>query len=87
MPKQLYKSPRPVFYPWVGGCFIKNRQNCLTIRTRCRAFRYFPDPLGIVTAEVLDKLEFVCLFIFSSCTITEEQAHRRKLTHRAKHIS
>ena len=30
----------------------------LTIRARCGAFRYFPDPLGIVPAEQLDKLEF-----------------------------
>ena len=29
----------------------------LTMRARCRAFRYCPDPLGIVTAEQLDKLE------------------------------
>ena len=30
----------------------------LTIRAWCGAFRYFPDPLGIVTAEQFDKLEF-----------------------------
>ena len=30
----------------------------LTMRARCCAFRYCPDPLGIVTAEQLDKLEF-----------------------------
>ena len=30
----------------------------LTIRAWCSVFRYFPDPLGIVTAEQLDKLEF-----------------------------
>ena len=30
----------------------------LTMRARCSAFRYCPDPLGIVTAEELDKLEF-----------------------------
>ena len=30
----------------------------LTIRAWCSAFRYCPDPLGIVTAEQLDKLEF-----------------------------
>ena len=29
----------------------------LTMRARCSALRYFPDPLGIVTAEALDKLE------------------------------
>ena len=28
----------------------------LIIRARCSAFRYCPDPLGIVTAEQLDKL-------------------------------
>ena len=33
----------------------------LTIRARCSAFRYCPDPLGIVTTEQLDKLEFVIL--------------------------
>ena len=30
----------------------------LTMRARCCAFRYCPDPLGIVTAEQFDKLEF-----------------------------
>ena len=30
----------------------------LTMRAKCRIFRDFPDPLGIVPAEVLDKLEF-----------------------------
>ena len=29
----------------------------LTMRARCGAFRYCPDPLGIVTATQLDKLE------------------------------
>ena len=33
----------------------------LTIRARWGCIRYFPDPLGIVPAEVLDKLEFVSL--------------------------
>ena len=28
-----------------------------TMRARCSAFRYFPDPLGIVTAKQFDKLE------------------------------
>jgi hypothetical protein len=28
------------------------------IRAWCSAFRYCPDPLGIVTAKQLDKLEF-----------------------------
>jgi hypothetical protein len=31
----------------------------LTMRARCSGFRYCPNPLGIVTAEELDKLEFV----------------------------
>ena len=31
----------------------------LTMRARCTAFRYCPDPLGIVTTEQLDKLELV----------------------------
>ena len=30
----------------------------LTTRARCRCFRYCPNPLGIVTAQQLDKLEF-----------------------------
>ena len=30
----------------------------LTMRARCGAYRHCPDPLGIVPAEVLDKLEF-----------------------------
>ena len=33
----------------------------LTMRTRCSAFRYCPNPLGIVTAEQLGKLEFIVL--------------------------
>ena len=32
-------------------------------RARCSAFRYCPSPLGIVTAEQLDKLEFIKLFL------------------------
>ena len=48
----------------VGGCFYLldklefGGQWPLTMRTRCSAFRYCPNPLGIVTAEQLDKLEF-----------------------------
>ena len=30
----------------------------LTIRAWCSTFRYCPNPLGIVTAEQFDKLEF-----------------------------
>ena len=33
----------------------------LTIRAWCSAFRYCPNPLGIVPAEVIDKLEFVLI--------------------------
>ena len=33
----------------------------LTMRARCSAFRYCPNPLGIVPAEQFDKLEFVML--------------------------
>ena len=29
------------------------------MRARCSRFRYCPNPLGIVTAVVLDKLEFI----------------------------
>ena len=35
-----------------------------TIRAWCSRFRYFPDPLGIVTAEELDKLEFIELLLY-----------------------
>jgi hypothetical protein len=31
----------------------------LTMRARCSAFRYCPNPLGIVTAKQFVKLEFV----------------------------
>ena len=34
----------------------------LTVRARCSTFRFCPDPLGIVTAEQLNKLEFDELF-------------------------
>ena len=30
----------------------------LTMRARCSAFRYCPNPLGVVPAEQFDKLEF-----------------------------
>ena len=39
----------------------------LTIRAWCSAFRYYPSPLGIVTAEQLDKLEF-----YQSCTESQK---------------
>ena len=38
----------------------------LTMRAGCYAFRYCPDPLDIVTAEVFDKLGFVNLILFDS---------------------
>ena len=34
----------------------------LTMRVRCSAFRYCPNPLGVVPAEQFDKLEFGDLF-------------------------
>ena len=34
------------------------------MRARCSGFRYCPDPLGVVPAEVLDKLEFVKLALY-----------------------
>ena len=37
-----------------------------TSRAWCSAFRYCPDPLGIVTAEQLDKLEFVFTVLLPS---------------------
>ena len=48
----------------VGGCFHLldklefGGESQLTMRARRSAFRYCPNPLGIVTAEQLDKLEF-----------------------------
>ena len=36
------------------------------MRARCSGFRYCPDPLGIVTAEQFDKLEYISLFVFGS---------------------
>ena len=38
----------------------------LTMRARYNAFRYCPDPLGIVTAKQLDKLEFVKCFLLDA---------------------
>ena len=38
----------------------------LTMRAVCYAFRYFPNPLGIVTAKQLDKLEFGKITYMSS---------------------
>ena len=38
----------------------------LTMRAGCYAFRYCPNPLGIVPAEQLEKLEFVNLSLFGS---------------------
>ena len=49
---------RPGFY--IFFLFVKlefGGQWPLTMRARCGAFRYCPDPLGIVTAKQLDKLE------------------------------
>ena len=31
----------------------------LTMRVRCSAFRYCPNPLGVATAKQIDKLELV----------------------------
>jgi hypothetical protein len=44
---------------WVFDKLEFGGQWPLTMRAWCSAFRYCPDPLGIVTAEQLDKLEFV----------------------------
>ena len=38
----------------------------LTMRAQCSAFRYCPDPLGIVPAEQFDKLEFVKCFLLDA---------------------
>jgi hypothetical protein len=40
----------------------------LTMRARCSAFRYCPSPLGIVPAEILDKLEFTEFYEYFSLT-------------------
>ena len=37
----------------------------LTMRARCSGFRYCPDPLGIVTAKQLDKLDLL-VYLFSA---------------------
>ena len=50
----------------VGGCFHLfdklefGGESPRTIRARCSGFRYCPNPLGIVSAEVLDNLANVC---------------------------
>ena len=47
----------------VRGCFHLfdklefGGESPLTIRARCSALRYYPNPRGIVTAKQLDKLE------------------------------
>ena len=47
-----------------GGCFHLfdklefGGESPRTMRARCSAFRNCPNPLGIVTAEQFDKLEF-----------------------------
>ena len=48
----LNKEQNPVDKLGFGG------QWPLTMRAWCSAFRYCPNPLGIVTAKQLDKLEF-----------------------------
>ena len=49
--------------PTEGECPIDKLEfggeSPLTMRARCSAFRYCPDPLGIVTAKQCVKLEFV----------------------------
>ena len=44
----------------------------LTMRARCSVFRYFPNPLGIVTAKQLVKLVFVELIL------TMKENHHKK---------
>ena len=59
----------------VGGCVYLfdilefGGESPLTMRARCSAFRYCPDPLGIVTTEQLDKLEFIYLSKNGSCLL------------------
>ena len=56
----------------VGGCFHLfdklefGGESPLTMRAWYSAFRYCPDPLGIVTAKQLDKLEFIKCFLLDA---------------------
>ena len=48
----------------VGRLFEKlefGGESPLTMRARCAVFRHCPNPLGIVTAEQLDKLDLIVL--------------------------
>ena len=61
-PKTEKKHPKRVLFVWnrVRKQFVKlefGGQWPRTMRARCSALRYFPAPLGIVTAKALDKLE------------------------------
>ena len=52
-------TPAPLYLLYIlefGG------ESPLTMRAWYSAFRYCPDPLGIVPAEQLDKLEFVSIY-------------------------
>ena len=62
---------RPVFCPKAVLVRHLNKlefggESPLTMRARCSAFRYCPNPLGIVPAELFDKLEFICEYTFLS---------------------
>ena len=45
----------------------------LTMRAKCDAFRYFPDPLGIVTAKQFNKLELVSFKAFENTLISHSE--------------
>ena len=48
----------PICYNQLTDKLEFGGESPLTMRVWCNAFRFCPDPLGIVTAEQLDKLEF-----------------------------
>ena len=56
----------------------------LTMRAWCSAFRYCPDPLGIVTAQQLVKLEFggsVRIFFFDLWVTLARLQQKAENTH------
>ena len=58
----VYSTPNEKNSCHIGQLFVKlefGGESPLTLRAQCSALRYCPDPLGIVTAEQLDKLELV----------------------------
>ena len=60
MPKAVTVVILEAFYKLEFG-----GESPLTMRARCGCIRYFPDPLGIVPAKQVDKLEFTQLCFLS----------------------